>query len=298
MKASIIIDGSIPSAVLLTQLLREGFEISALSIKTGNENPKSLAVIKAISDHYEIGISEIDAANIAYMFENKLTGQLQSATFLIAMGMQNGGDIYSHEYRESPTAIFPATIAKSIFLMSDKTMRLNTPFLRMTFDLIIKVGSQFGVPFELTWSCDETETDIQCGKCEGCKARYEAFKKAGVKDPLPMDIVEIHEMAHMDDKRPTEILPETEILRSPTLEEAGTEAATATRVEPHVEIPAPEPTPVPTEEVSEAAKVATKIMSPPKSSPEIVQEPEAPRAITPASNPDPIKDSGSNVPLP
>ena len=48
---------------------------------------------------------------------------------------------------------------------------------------VVSLGSRLGVPFELTWSC-HMEGVEHCGKCLGCLQRKNAFREAGVADPL------------------------------------------------------------------------------------------------------------------
>ncbi|RLC53122.1 MAG: 7-cyano-7-deazaguanine synthase, partial [Candidatus Cloacimonadota bacterium] len=37
------------------------------------------------------------------------------------------------------------------------------------------------------WSCYRNN-DIACGKCDSCVLRVNAFKEAGLKDPIPYEI--------------------------------------------------------------------------------------------------------------
>jgi 7-cyano-7-deazaguanine synthase len=57
------------------------------------------------------------------------------------------------------------------------------PFLEKTKVDVVKMAAELGVPLELTWSCYYDRNE-QCGKCESCLERREAFEKAGLKDPL------------------------------------------------------------------------------------------------------------------
>ena len=46
---------------------------------------------------------------------------------------------------------------------------------------IVKLGSDLGVDFSLTYSCYKGG-EKHCGKCGTCQERKEAFELAGVKD--------------------------------------------------------------------------------------------------------------------
>ncbi len=62
-------------------------------------------------------------------------------------------------------------------------IRIETPLLRLSKADIVRKGAEFGVPFELTWTC-YTGGDKACGRCEACALRLEGFREAGVRDPI------------------------------------------------------------------------------------------------------------------
>jgi 7-cyano-7-deazaguanine synthase len=59
---------------------------------------------------------------------------------------------------------------------------IEAPFSQMSKSALVKLGSQLGVPFGLTWSC-YLNGQKHCGKCESCTNRKKAFAEAGLKDP-------------------------------------------------------------------------------------------------------------------
>jgi 7-cyano-7-deazaguanine synthase len=70
---------------------------------------------------------------------------------------------------------------------SDTSIQILTPIIHMRKSEIIKLGAKLGAPFELSWSCYRNN-DIACGKCDSCVLRVNAFKEAGLKDPIPYEI--------------------------------------------------------------------------------------------------------------
>jgi 7-cyano-7-deazaguanine synthase len=64
----------------------------------------------------------------------------------------------------------------------DPIPKVVAPFIDYSKDMIVKLGSDMGVPYERTWSCYEGG-DVHCGKCGTCVERQEAFYLAGVQDP-------------------------------------------------------------------------------------------------------------------
>lgn len=66
-------------------------------------------------------------------------------------------------------------------------IELVTPIIHLRKAEIIKLGAELRAPFELSWSCYRNN-DIACGKCDSCVLRVNAFKEAGVKDPIPYEV--------------------------------------------------------------------------------------------------------------
>lgn len=62
-------------------------------------------------------------------------------------------------------------------------VRLWAPLLFMNKTTILKVGLDYKVPFELTWSCYHPEKGKPCEKCDACLRRARAFKNVGIRDP-------------------------------------------------------------------------------------------------------------------
>jgi 7-cyano-7-deazaguanine synthase len=80
------------------------------------------------------------------------------------------------------TPEFVGAMANAIYIGTYFTVRLHAPFINSTKAEIVKVGKKLHVPYELTWSCYKGE-DTHCGTCPTCRARKEAFDKAGAFDP-------------------------------------------------------------------------------------------------------------------
>ena len=64
------------------------------------------------------------------------------------------------------------------------SIRIVTPLIAMRKHEIVTLGLELGAPFDLTWSCYQSE-DRACGVCDSCVLRLRAFREAGAKDPIP-----------------------------------------------------------------------------------------------------------------
>jgi 7-cyano-7-deazaguanine synthase len=67
--------------------------------------------------------------------------------------------------------------------LKKKRTTLLRPLQRMSKGEVVAYASRLNVPLGLTWSCHREGTE-HCWECDGCRARVEAFKRAGVEDPL------------------------------------------------------------------------------------------------------------------
>jgi 7-cyano-7-deazaguanine synthase len=62
-------------------------------------------------------------------------------------------------------------------------IRVETPVIALSKAGVVDMGTDLAAPFALTWSCYRRE-DTPCGACASCLRRAEAFRDAGVADPL------------------------------------------------------------------------------------------------------------------
>ena len=60
---------------------------------------------------------------------------------------------------------------------------LEAPFVEWSKADIAERGLELDVPYEHTWSCYRDE-EPACGTCDSCAIRLEAFRAAGVRDPI------------------------------------------------------------------------------------------------------------------
>lgn len=60
---------------------------------------------------------------------------------------------------------------------------LVAPFVDWSKTEIVERGLELDVPYDLTWSCYRADAPA-CGTCDACAFRLEAFRNAGVRDPI------------------------------------------------------------------------------------------------------------------
>lgn len=79
-----------------------------------------------------------------------------------------------------------ANLATSIYVSSEKKLKIHTPLIDLTKKQIIEAGVSLGVDYSQTHSCyDPVVKDGKtycCGQCDSCKYRLKGFKEAGIVD--------------------------------------------------------------------------------------------------------------------
>ena len=78
---------------------------------------------------------------------------------------------------------FNKAISEAILIGSGNELKVVAPFIDKTKAQVVAIGTEIGVPFELTWSCYEGN-EKACGKCGTCRDRIKAFQLNNLKDPI------------------------------------------------------------------------------------------------------------------
>lgn len=78
---------------------------------------------------------------------------------------------------------FNNAMNSAITIGSGEQVHIEAPFVGLTKADVVKMGTELGVPYKLTWSCYEGG-EKPCGKCGTCIDRTAAFEANGLIDPL------------------------------------------------------------------------------------------------------------------
>lgn len=91
------------------------------------------------------------------------------------------GPLAANPFPDASPAFFRA-IAQALSLGLNRDVEIATPLAALHKDQVIRVGSELGVPLELSLSCMNPLGDRHCGRCSKCRERRDAFRDAEIRD--------------------------------------------------------------------------------------------------------------------
>ena len=212
MKALIILSGGLDSTTALYWAKSQYNEIEALTFNYGSKhNDIEYSYAKNTCEKLGVKLTRIDLDFINKYFKSDLLksgGEIPEGYYneenmkstvvpfrngimlSIAAGFaeSNDCDVLVLGNHSGDHAIYPDCrpefikgIKEAIYQGTEKHIEVISPFCNMSKTDIVKLGSDLGVDFSLTYSCYKGG-EKHCGKCGTCQERKEAFELAGVKD--------------------------------------------------------------------------------------------------------------------
>ena len=213
----VLLSGGMDSSTLLAAAaeFHKVSQVRALGVLYGQRHSKELDSARAIAGYYKIPFEVVDLSGLRKLWQGSsqtsddiavphghyadesmrltvvpnrnMTMMCVAAGYALSLGDEEPAiGIAAHA---GDHAIYPdcrpefIDAARAVLAISDyKPVRVWAPFLDMTKADIAKLGSNMGVPFDMTWSCYEGR-ELHCGKCGTCVERREAFVNANRPDP-------------------------------------------------------------------------------------------------------------------
>ena len=93
------------------------------------------------------------------------------------------GLLANNPFPDSSRTFFDA-MERALSLGLAAPIAIEAPFSNMHKDDVIRLGDQLGVRFDATLSCMQPVDGGHCGRCSKCRERVDAFREAGVADPV------------------------------------------------------------------------------------------------------------------
>ncbi|MBL3553519.1 7-cyano-7-deazaguanine synthase [Rhodovulum sulfidophilum] len=211
-EAVVLLSGGPDSSTLAFWAFKQGYDIRALFVNSGQYYADhELAGARAVANKLSIHLEVAELAN----FRQVLIGFIPHP--YTAMG--GGAEVWKRGGAFLPTAVacsyaaitgceevLVAMIAEDIELWPDarsfiensapnfrlitknKDANISLPFASKRKSEVLQLGSELGVPFERTRTCQNT-TINHCGECVRCKKRASAFAEAGIPDPTTYEVL-------------------------------------------------------------------------------------------------------------
>lgn len=211
-KAIVLFSGGIDSTTVLFWALDQGFDVIALSLNYQGRAQQELQATRRIAQSAQIHYIEVPlpflqtASDLirhdpkAFKDINVPQGYIPTRNLIYYALAAYHSEIYSAEYiiaghletdsigfPDATPQFFQAVEAIINMMQLDPqnkgSRHILLPFLTKTKTEVVQMAVQLKVPLELTWSCHYDRPE-HCENCESCWEREEAFKQAGIKNPL------------------------------------------------------------------------------------------------------------------
>ena len=210
-KAVVLLSGGMDSSTLLYYAKTQHDEIHALSFDYGQRHKKELNAAKAIAKLLNVPIKILQLPVEIF----KRGGPLVDTTIDVPKQEEDKQALTVVPFRNSFFLLFAAAYARQIdakyvyigacgddqrsypdcrphffeafqqmINAQDEDIIIKYPFVYKSKKEIVQLGTELGVPWELTWTCYRGEEEA-CGECDACVERLLAFKEANLNDPLP-----------------------------------------------------------------------------------------------------------------
>ena len=198
-------------------------EILAMNCFYGQRNVREMQSARSIAEHYGIRLIEVDLAEIfsysncpmlahsdrdidhrPYSAQSGETGGrspissyvpfrnglMLSAAVTVAYSVGASEVFYGAHADDAAGNAYPDCSEAFVNAMSAAAqegtagkVKITAPLVRLHKHEIVRLGTDLGAPYSLTWSCYE-DGDHPCGKCGTCIAIQDAFKVNGLEYPV------------------------------------------------------------------------------------------------------------------
>lgn len=207
-KCVVVLSGGPDSSTVAYWAKKQGYDLYAITFEYGQIATKEIEYATRVAEKLGVPIKIVDLSSLKDVFigvtslcdENipmttsfsqPIIVPFRNAILLsiavahaiaigarrILYGAQGSDEPFYPDCRKE----FYESFGKSAKLGTGQDVVIEAPFSNIPKSAIIKLGSELGVPFELTWSC-YLNGPKHCGKCESCVNRRKAFREAGIPD--------------------------------------------------------------------------------------------------------------------
>ena len=225
-KAVLLLSGGLDSTTVLAMALNQGYDVTALSFRYGQNHVHETEQASRIAREYGIEDHLIANIDLGVFGESALTADIEVPkhdshesipdgipityvparntiflSYALALAeVRNANDImlgvnaldYSGypdcrpEYVESFEQMANLATKNAI---EGRKLKIIAPLMNLTKAEIIAKGVALGVDYSMTTSCyDPDEANRACGRCDACLLRRRGFESNGMEDPTVYQI--------------------------------------------------------------------------------------------------------------
>ncbi|MFT6326607.1 MAG: 7-cyano-7-deazaguanine synthase [Crocinitomicaceae bacterium] len=212
-KAVVIYSGGMDSFTLLNKIVREGYDVYALTFNYGQKQIKEVEAASIVCKQLNVAHKVLDISPINQLMQSSSLigeeavpeGHYESESMkstvvpnrnMILLSLAIGyavdikaGKVY-YGAHAGDHAIYPDCRPEFVNAMNTvagianyEHVSIETPYLNSSKGDILTDGLKMGLTYENTWTCYNGRAHA-CGKCGACTERLEAFTNNNLIDPL------------------------------------------------------------------------------------------------------------------
>jgi len=212
-KAVVIYSGGMDSFTLLNKVVKQGYDVYALTFNYGQKHVKEVEVAATVCEQLGVPHKILDISPINQLMQSsslvgseavpeghyeaenmKSTVVPNRNMILLSLAIGYAVDIKAGKVyygaHSGDHAIYPDCRPEFVHAMNAvagianyEHVSIETPYLNSTKGEILKDGLSMGLNYTHTWTCYNGRAKA-CGKCGACVERLEAFEENGAADPV------------------------------------------------------------------------------------------------------------------
>jgi len=221
-KIVVILSGGMDSTTLLYDVLKQGYDVNALSFDYNQKHCKELNFAEKTCKKLNINHKVINLSVLGELAPSSLTRKdwevpegyytdenmkqtvvpnrnmiMLSLAGAYAIGIKAtkifyGAHAGDHDIYPDCRKEFIDAMRNVLTLCDWNKVELEAPYWNLDKGDIAIRGKELNVDYSLTWTCYKGK-ELACGKCGSCIERLEAFEKTGTKDSIKYEEVKQNE---------------------------------------------------------------------------------------------------------